>query len=64
MTSTTTDLLDVAGVAEYIGVSRSTVYRWMESGDLPYLAVSPEIRRVRRSDLDAWLDSRRTAAAS
>ncbi len=51
-------------LAELGGVSRRTFYRWRELGHAPKCIKLPngEIR-VWRSDLTAWLDSLREAAA-
>lgn len=48
------DLLDIASVAEYLGVSERTVYNRVRSGDLPALKVG-RLWRVRATDLEAWL---------
>ncbi|MDP4507600.1 helix-turn-helix transcriptional regulator [Nonomuraea turcica] len=58
------ELLTVAQVlAELGGVSRRTFYRWRELGRGPVCIQLPNLElRVWRSDLMAWLDSRREAA--
>lgn len=48
------DLLDIATVAEYLGVSERTVYNRVRSGELPAIKVG-RLWRVRRSALEAWL---------
>jgi excisionase family DNA binding protein len=58
MASATSELLTTAEVADYLGVSRAHVYRLMSGGDLPYIAISREVRRVRKGALDDWLDRR------
>ncbi|WP_188196783.1 helix-turn-helix transcriptional regulator [Nonomuraea sp. SYSU D8015] len=57
------ELLTVAQVlAELGGVSRRTFYRWRELGRAPVCIQLPNLElRVWRSDLTAWLDSRREA---
>lgn len=50
------ELLDIASVAAYVGVSERTVYNRVRSGDLPALKVG-RLWRVRSADLDAWLGS-------
>jgi excisionase family DNA binding protein len=47
------DLMTVAEVARYLGVTRHTVYRWIAMGQLPALRVSRKVIRVRRSDVAA-----------
>ena len=56
----TDELLTVAEVARYLGVTPHTVYRWVAAGRLPALRFSPKVIRVRRSDLEAF--SRRPAS--
>ncbi len=48
-------LLDVARVAEYLGVSEVTVYRWCREGTLPCLKIGRSLR-VRRSALEDFLE--------
>ncbi|MEU1388497.1 MULTISPECIES: helix-turn-helix domain-containing protein [unclassified Nonomuraea] len=57
------ELLTVPQVlAELGGVSRRTFYRWRELGRAPVCVQLPNLElRVWRSDLTAWLDSRRGA---
>lgn len=38
-------------VAALVGVSRWTVQRMVQSGDLPAVQIRPRMRRVHRSDL-------------
>ncbi len=51
------ELWDIPHVAEYLGVSRRTVYNKVRSGNLPAVKVG-RLWRVRRSDLEAWLAAR------
>lgn len=37
--------------ADILGVSRRTVYNWMDTGKLPYRLTPGRTRRVRRDDL-------------
>ncbi|MEU5861627.1 helix-turn-helix domain-containing protein [Nonomuraea sp. NPDC047529] len=57
------ELLTVPQVlAELGGVSRRTFYRWRELGRAPVCIQLPNLElRIWRSDLTAWLDSRRGA---
>jgi excisionase family DNA binding protein len=50
------DLLSVKDVAASLGVSRCTVYRLCERGELPHLRISNAIR-VRPSDLRHFIDA-------
>ncbi|MDZ4167894.1 MAG: helix-turn-helix domain-containing protein [Coriobacteriia bacterium] len=51
------ELLDIAAVAEYLGVSDRTVYNRVRSGELPAIKVG-RLWRVRKADLEAWLGTR------
>ena len=52
------ELLDIASVAEYLGVSDRTVYNRVRAGDLPAVKVG-RLWRVRAGDLEEWLVARR-----
>ncbi|MEU1725356.1 MULTISPECIES: helix-turn-helix transcriptional regulator [Nonomuraea] len=58
------ELLTVAQVLDELGgVSRRTFYRWREIGKAPKGIRLPNGElRIYRSDLDAWLESLRSAA--
>jgi excisionase family DNA binding protein len=55
------ELLDIAAVAQYLGVSERTVYNKVRSGDLPAVKVG-RLWRVRAAELQAWL--RRTSRST
>lgn len=44
-------LLSVAAAAQELGVSRTTAYRWIQTGELPAVRLGGRLR-IRRSDLD------------
>lgn len=50
---TTVELLNVREVAEILGVSQRTVWRWVDQGRLRTVRVGPKLVRFRRVDLDA-----------
>ncbi|MGW4798660.1 helix-turn-helix transcriptional regulator [Nonomuraea sp. NPDC004297] len=58
------ELLTVTQVLEELGgVSRRTFYRWRQLGRAPVCIQLPNLElRVWRSDLNAWIESRREAA--
>jgi predicted DNA-binding transcriptional regulator AlpA len=58
------ELLTVTQVLEELGgVSRRTFYRWRQLGIAPACIQLPNLElRVWRSDLNAWIESRREAA--
>lgn len=57
------DLLDIASVAAYLGVSERTVYNRVRSGDLPAIKVG-RLWRVRAGDLEQWLGFEGTGAGA
>ncbi len=55
------DVLDYAAAAAYTTLGRTTLFEATRSGELRSIKVG-RARRFLRSDLDAWLASKRTAA--
>jgi excisionase family DNA binding protein len=51
-------LLTVRQVAERLQLSRTWTFRLISSGALPSLKLGPRSRRVRESDLDAFIRAR------
>lgn len=49
-------LLSVTEVAEMIGFGRTRAYELVKSGAIPSYLIDGRIR-IKRSDLDAWIDS-------
>jgi len=52
----------VAEAALVLGVSPSTVWRWIDAGKLPAYRVGPKNIRIRRGDLHATVRPARTGA--
>lgn len=50
-------------VAEFLGVSRNTIYRWCAEGDIPSIKVR-KVRRIKKSSLMKWLEDRENNAVS
>lgn len=50
-------------VADYLGVSRNTIYRWCAEGDIPSIKVR-KVRRIKKSSLMKWLEDRENDAVS
>jgi excisionase family DNA binding protein len=53
-------LMTTEEVIGYLRVNARTVYRLIQTGDLPAVRVGRQWR-VRRGDLDGWLERSRTA---
>jgi excisionase family DNA binding protein len=49
----TQEWLTVAEAAEYLRLSRDTIYRWAKQGKLRLYKIAGTATRVRKSDLDA-----------
>jgi excisionase family DNA binding protein len=56
-------MMDIDDVAEYLRLSRSSVYKMVGAGELPGHKVGKHWR-FRKSTIDAWLDDRGNAEAS
>jgi excisionase family DNA binding protein len=54
-----TPVMTVATAADYLACSRAQVYQLISRGELPATRVGADLR-VRRSDLDAYLDRQDT----
>lgn len=50
--------LTVPEAADYLRISRDTIYRWAKQGKLPLYKVGGTATRVSRSDLDALIQPR------
>lgn len=50
-------------VADYLGVSRNTIYRWCADGDIPSIKVR-KVRRIKKSSLMKWIEKREQEAVS
>ena len=54
-------LMNVRELAEYLNVNISTVYMWSQHGQIPAMKMGT-MWRYRRSEIDAWLNERRSPA--
>jgi excisionase family DNA binding protein len=55
-------LHDLDWLAQYLQVPRRTIYRWRQYKEGPPAYPVGRHLRWRRSDVDKWLEERRTAA--
>ena len=53
-------LLSIAEAAKIVGVSRKRIDYAINSGELPFYSIGVVARKIRQSDLEAWLASKRT----
>ncbi len=51
--------LTVEQVAEWLQVSTKTIRRYIEAGTLPAVNLGGRAIRIRREDIEAWLQTRR-----
>lgn len=53
-------LMSVEELAEYLGESKRTIYRYMQSGDCPrYIRLTARNIKFDKRDVDAWLESKK-----
>lgn len=53
--------MDVGEVAEYLGISKGTLYNWAQQRKLPFVKIGWLIR-FDKNEIDQWIEKRRTAA--
>jgi len=51
------EIMSLGGVCSYLKLTKSTVYKLSQRGDLPSSRVGRQLR-FRKSKIDAWLDTR------
>ncbi len=53
-------LMSVEELAEYLGESKRTIYRYLQSGDCPrYIRLTARNIKFDKRDVDAWLESKK-----
>ena len=55
-------LMSVKELAAYLQVDMSTIYLWSQRGQIPAMKVG-NMWRYRRSEIEEWLNQRRTPTA-
>lgn len=54
--SETSDILKPVEAAEILRISKSEIYRQLQTGGLPYIAIGKR-KLIRRADLEAWIEA-------
>ena len=53
-------LMSVEELAEYLGESKRTIYRYIKTGDCPpYIRITKKNIKFDKKDVDAWLESKK-----
>jgi len=53
-------LMTIEELAEYLGESKRTIYRYLQSGDCPrFIRLSARNIKFDKQDVDAWLESKK-----
>lgn len=53
------ELMTLQQVADYLKLSMAQIYNMTRDNELPIIRVSDMTIRVRRGDLDSWLESKK-----
>lgn len=53
-------LMTAEEVAEYMQVSKNTVWRWIREGELTAISIASQRYRIREEDLEAFIKERET----
>ena len=58
-------LMSIEELAEYLGESKRTIYRYIQSGDCPpYIRLTKKNIKFDKRDVDAWLESKKIIPTS
>lgn len=53
-------LMSIEGLAEYLGESKRTIYRYIQIGDCPpYIRLTRKNIKFDKKDVDDWLESKK-----
>ena len=53
-------LMSVEELADYLGESKRTIYRYIQTGDCPpYIRLTQKNIKFDKADVDAWLESKK-----
>ncbi|MCC6345665.1 MAG: helix-turn-helix domain-containing protein [Nitrospirales bacterium] len=57
------ELFEIPEAAEYLRVDEETMRKYVQRKVVPHIRISPHCVRIKKSDLDRWLASKRVEAA-
>ncbi|MFH1071519.1 MAG: helix-turn-helix domain-containing protein [Candidatus Glassbacteria bacterium] len=53
-------LMSIEELADYLGESKRTIYRYIQTGDCPpYIRLTRKNIKFDKQDVDAWLESKK-----
>ena len=53
-------LMSIDELAEYLGESKRTIYRYIQTGECPpYIRITKKNIKFDKKDVDAWLESKK-----
>ena len=53
-------LMSIEELADYLGESKRTIYRYIQSGDCPpYIRITQKNIKFDKKDVDDWLESKK-----
>lgn len=55
-------LMTTIETANYLGIHRGTLWRFLQEGSAPPAVLIGRSRRFRRADVDSWIESRRAVS--
>lgn len=47
--------MNMTEAAKYLGISRRTIYRWIDKGIIKVYEIGPGVKRIKKEDLDRIL---------
>ncbi len=57
------DILTIKEVGKHLKVAERTLYRLAQEGKIPPFKVGASWRFIKRADIDAWIEGRKTGTA-
>jgi len=48
-------------VQAFLGISRTTLYKWLEEGVIPYRKIGGKLYRIPRNEFIAWYEKQESA---